>query len=77
MIKFRWTLRETVVEGWESAEVSKAWYIFVTSATYAVTIVLSLPPNQADRLGQGGDLKHTMLLLWWGIPCNQSCSQKR
>ena len=44
MIKFRWTLRETVVEGWESAEVSKAWYIFVTSATYAVTIVLAYPP---------------------------------
>ena len=29
MIKFRWTLRETVVEGCESAEVSKYIYIYI------------------------------------------------
>ena len=27
MIRFRWTLSETVVEGWESAEVSKAYFV--------------------------------------------------
>ena len=27
MIKFRWTLSETVVEGRESAEVSKAYFV--------------------------------------------------